>query len=167
MSSFSAGCLILIIILLVYIHTIRANDGEEEWLLDEYIPPPPNKRDESSYSEDNTIQDSSDAENQLSNLTIKWDQLSWKALCDDEEWRGQFAKIRMNLTRCLELSAILLPEDKEDERLNDSEKMAKKMALMFSEGKSNPYCRMSRNWLQCHHFLKVFDTFVLELFIFD
>ena len=24
---------------------------------------------------------------------------------------------------------------------------------MFSDGKSNPYCRLSRNWLECHHYL--------------
>lgn len=146
MSNFSVLCSVILFVLLIYIHSTRGED--EEWLQDEYIPPPPNKK-----SEEETSQVSVDSDDQLGNLTIKWDQLSWKTLCDDEEWRRDFEKVRRNLTRCLELTKILLPEDKEEE-VDDSENLTKKMSLMFSEGKSNPYCRMSRNWVQCHHYLK-------------
>jgi len=49
------------------------------------------------------------------NISIRWDDLYWKIICDDDEWRDQFYPIRQELTRCLDLEKIMLPEDKEKE----------------------------------------------------
>lgn len=48
-----------------------------------------------------------------------------------------FITISANLTECLELTKILLPEDKEKEE----DKKTRDWAYMFTDGKSNPYCR--------------------------
>ena len=81
---------------LIVIHsTVASTDWEEEWLEDEYIPP--------SVSGSKNEDVSGEAQ-QLTNLTIKWEDLSWKILCDEDEWRQDFDKIRRNLTRCLELT---------------------------------------------------------------
>lgn len=133
---------------LIIIHTTRS-ETDYSYLEDEYKPI---KKSNPSDGEDSGLDESPEMdEEQLTNVTITWNQLSWKILCDEDEWRAQFRGIRENFTRCVELSKILLPEDKE---VSDEEKQKRSWSLMFSDGKSNPYCRLSRNWLNCHHHLK-------------
>ncbi len=48
----------------------------------------------------------------------------------------------------------MLPDETEEGPKDESQKMMQRMAFMFSDGKNNPYCRMSRNWRSCHHYLK-------------
>ena len=127
-------------------HTTQG-EVDHSYLEDEYQPMKKEKGSDGEEPEETGVAD----DGQLTNLTIKWEQLSWKVLCDEEEWRAQFQRIRSNFTRCVELSSILLPEDPE---VSDDEKQKRTWSLMFSDGKSNPYCRLSRNWLACHHMLK-------------
>lgn len=101
------------------------------------MPPKNSESEDSSEGDSRTIQLQLDGNQQLEPLSITWELLSWKTICDDDEWREQFSKIRSNLTSCLELTKILLPEDPDDEE----EKKKRGWALMFSDGKSNPYCR--------------------------
>lgn len=111
--------------------------GIEDYLDDEYAPI---KRPKSSEDEDYSSDESQDyaEDSQLTDVSIRFEQLGWKVLCDDDEWRQQFKKVRQNLTTCLELSGILLPEDRE----SDDEKRKRDWSFMFSDGKSNPYCRL-------------------------
>lgn len=88
-------------------------------------------------SESTALALDADGNQQLEPLSAPWELLSWKVICDDDEMREQFGAIRANLTRCLELTKILLPGDPDDEE----EKKKRSWALMFSDGKSNPYCR--------------------------
>ena len=136
----------LIAVSLIIIHMTRS-ETDYSYLEDEYKPIKKSKDADS----DPGLEESSEAdEEQLTNVTIPWNQLSWKILCDEDEWRAQFHRIRANFTKCVELSKILLPEDKE---VSDDEKQTRSWSLMFSDGKSNPYCRLSRNWLNCHQHL--------------
>jgi hypothetical protein len=141
----------LVSVSLIIIHATRS-ETDYSYLEDEYKPV---KKSQTTTSEDGVEEYSSSSENDdedsLTNVTITWKLLSWKILCDDDEWRAEFYRIRENLTKCLELSRILMPEDDEG---SDDEKQKRSWSLMFSDGKSNPYCRLSRNWLNCHHHLK-------------
>lgn len=96
-------CLITSLVLLlalIVIHSKAAStDWEEEWLEDEYT-----SVSGSGKEPDPQPEDVSGESQQLANLTIKWEDLSWKILCDEDEWRKDFDKIRRNLTRCLELT---------------------------------------------------------------
>lgn len=124
----------------------KTSDETPEYLRDEYALMPPKKTSEGDGDSgaDTAEADSTavgsidwDGNQQLEPLSCPFDLLSWKTICDDDEWRAQFETIRSNLTKCLELSKILLPEDVDDEE----EKKKRSWALMFSDGKSNPYCR--------------------------
>lgn len=139
---------------LIIIHVTGADDDEKDYLRDEYVLMKSQKSpDEEGESGDDASKagesDTSGDNYQLTNLTIKWEHLSWKILCDQDEWRSQFAVIRHNFTRCVELSKILLPEDKDKEE----DRQKRTWSFMFSDGKSNPYCRLSRNWLNCYQYL--------------
>lgn len=132
---------------LIIIHTTQS-ETDYSYLEDEYKPIKKDKDPDSELELDSTA-DSDDE--QLTNVTMTWDQLSWKILCDEDEWRSQFAGIREKLTECLELSQIILPGEPD---VSEDEKQKRTWSLMFSDGKSNPYCRVSRNWIKCHHMLK-------------
>lgn len=133
---------------LIIIHTTRS-ETDYSYLEDEYKPIKKDKDPDSDSDVDDSSADIGDE--QLTNVTMTWEQLSWKILCDEDEWRTQFNRIRQNLTQCVELSRIILPGEPE---VSDDEKQKRTWSLMFSDGKSNPYCRLSRNWLNCHHLLK-------------
>jgi len=133
---------------LIIIHSTWAvpedDDPDSEWLEDEYLPP--------TMKEEEMVS----SQQRLTNLSVRFDKLSWKILCDEQDWRNEFEIIRKNLTRCLELSRILYPEEEEeqDEGENDTDKMTNKLSFMFSDGMSNPYCRLSKNWISCHVLLR-------------
>lgn len=133
-------------------------DSEYDYLRDEYIPykKPDKKSNSKETSEEETSGEQVSKEvtfditnYQLTNLTASWDQLGWKVLCDEDEWKGQFAKVRSPFTKCVELSKIVLP----GERDTEGDKQRRTMGLIASDGVSNPMCRLSRNWLNCYHYL--------------
>ena len=132
-------------------------DSEYDYLKDEYIPykkvdkkSSSKSSDEESSGEQVSKEVTFDITNyQLTNLTASWEQLGWKVLCDEDEWKEQFAQVRSAFTKCVELSKIVLP----GERDTDSDKQRRTMGSIASDGVSNPMCRLSRNWLNCYHYL--------------
>ncbi|KAI1294867.1 hypothetical protein HDE_06057 [Halotydeus destructor] len=141
------GRLIICAILLIigsYLANVNADPYE-----DEYEPLNKKKSGEEGDGEDTDLSSDSSSP-RLEPLSVRWSELSWKILCDEDEWRSQFVPIRNQLANCLQLDAILLPEEKEV----DDEKKKRNWSLMFTDGPSNPYCRLSKNWLKCHTYLK-------------
>lgn len=137
-------------------------NAKGDYMVDEYEPIPKNKdsseQQNSAHSSDQFLDSFSVAvegspiavRRQLArDVSVKWSELSWKILCDQDEWRAQLEVVRKELTQCLELREILLPEDK----LGEEEEKNRKWSLLFSDGPSNPYCRLSHNWLACHKLL--------------
>lgn len=119
------------------------------YLKDEYAPFKKSKSKGEQESNDNEV--AFDPTNyQLTNLTIQFEQLGWKVLCDEDEWKEQFSKVRAKFTQCVELSKIILPGEKDV----DEDKQKRTWGMVFSDGMSNPYCRLSRNWLNCYHYLE-------------
>lgn len=138
------------------ISTSTAQGDDYDYLRDEYIP---YRRANKKKSSDETDDDSSEEKSkevafdvtnyQLTNLTASWEQLGWKVLCDEDEWKEQFAQVRTAFTKCVELSKIVLP----GERDTETDKQSRTMGSIASDGVSNPMCRLSRNWLNCYHYL--------------
>lgn len=92
--------LIYFAVVLIIVHTTKS---AESYLEDEYTPVKQESSPMSSLDDDydtsNIEEATTVASEKDTNVTIIWDNLSWKILCDEDEWRSQFRRIRDNFTR--------------------------------------------------------------------
>ena len=99
----------------IYLANTRAEQLSDE--LDEYASIRKKKSDPESDSASNVFLEESSPVLEP-NVSILWKELYWKIICDDDEWRDQFYPIRNELTRCLQLEKIKLPEDKQTDEVS-------------------------------------------------
>ena len=72
------------------------------------------------------------------NLTIKFENFAFRVVCEDENWKPDFEKIKSKLAKCLRLENIIV-EDKDDD---EEDKKKRDFGLIFGDLNSNYYCRL-------------------------
>lgn len=75
-------------------------------------------------------------ENDLSDdqeLSIDWNDLGFKVVCEEEDWRQQFDSIRTEFNECLNVSTNLNVVENETPNLSPSS--------VYIKPSANPYCR--------------------------
>ena len=83
------------------------------------------------------------------NLTIHFDNLGFRTVCEPEIWKPDFETIRAQLAECLWLDKILIDEQEDEEK-----RKRRDFGLVFGDLKSNYYCRLARNWTHCKKHMK-------------
>ena len=71
------------------------------------------------------------------NLTIKFESFGFRVVCEPENWKPDFNKIKDKLAKCLRLERIVVEEEEDDEE----DRKKRDFGLIFGDLNSNFYCR--------------------------
>ncbi|XP_074599967.1 uncharacterized protein LOC141854254 isoform X2 [Brevipalpus obovatus] len=81
-------------------------------------------------------------------ISIRWKDLGWKIVCEEDEWKSQFDSIRDEFLQCTHLGKIMYDHDADpnlDRRMD--------FDLTFGKIQANPYCRLAKYWKKCRSLL--------------